>query len=131
DGGTSVPGPDGGAGGEGGGGEGGGGAPAPGGVPRSGPQPRGHTGVGTRAPRLGQPSQANFPPLLTPDDGGFEEEIDYGDRTLAGEESGDELSSLFYEEDTGRGMAVPVATGFVLAAWAFHLRFLAKAAKPT
>ena len=28
------------------------------------------------------------------------------------------------------GMAVPVATGFVLAAWAFHLRYLAKASKP-
>jgi hypothetical protein len=93
-------------------------------------QPRGRTGIGTRAPRLGTPSQANFPPLLTPDDGTFEEEIDYGGG-LAGEEEGDEeLSSLFYEEDTGRGMAVPVATGFVLAAWAFHLRFLAKAARP-
>ena len=103
----------------------GGGGGGGGGVTR-----RGRTGIGTRAPRLGTPSQANFPPLLTPDDGGFEEEIDYGDRNLAGEEEGDELSSLFYEEDTGRGMAVPVATGFVLAAWAFHLRFLAKAARP-
>lgn len=127
DGGTSVPGTDGGTGEGGTGGEGG--AAGPGIVPRTGPQPRGTTGVGTRAPRLGQPSQANFPPLLTPADD-FQETIDYGDRTLAGEEGEDELSSLFYEEDTGRGMAVPVATGFVLAAWAFHLRFLAKAAKP-
>jgi hypothetical protein len=130
DGGTSVPGTDGGAGGgadggaDGGDGDGGGGGRAP----RSGPLARGRTGIGTKAPRLGTPSQANFPPLLTRDEG-FEEEIDYGDGALAGEED-DELSSLFYEEDTGRGMAVPVATGFVLAAWAFHLRFLAKAARP-
>jgi hypothetical protein len=122
DGGTG--GADGGTGGGSGGGTGG-----SGGRGGTGPQARGRTGIGTKAPRLGTPSQANFPPLLTPDEG-FEEEIDYGDRGLAGEEEGDELSSLFYEEDTGRGMAVPVATGFVLAAWAFHLRFLAKAARP-
>jgi hypothetical protein len=129
---TSVPGTDGGAGGGAdggaGGADGGGTGGGGGGAPRSGPLARGRTGIGTKAPRLGTPSQANFPPLLTPDEG-FDEEIDYGDRSLAGEED-DELSSLFYEEDTGRGMAVPVATGFVLAAWAFHLRFLAKAARP-
>ena len=139
---TTVPGggdggADGGAGGADGGADGGTGTGADGGSGgssgdrrggSSGPQARGRTGIGTKAPRLGTPSQANFPPLLTPD-AGFDEEIDYGDRSLAGEE-GDELSSLFYEEDTGRGMAVPVATGFVLAAWAFHFRFLAKAARP-
>lgn len=96
-----------------------------------GPLNRGVTGAGTKAPSLGRSSQANFPEL-TEIDPGFDETIDYGttgEDGLAGE-GADGLSSAIYEEGSGKGMAVPVATGFVLAAWAFHLRFLARAAKP-
>ncbi len=89
--------------------------------------PRGQVGVGTKAPRLGTPTGANIPDLLTDD--GFDEELDYGDLG-GGDESEDGLSSFYYEGAGGRGMAVPVATGFVLFAWAVHLRYLARAAKP-
>jgi hypothetical protein len=74
----------------------------------------------------------NVPGLLTDPDSGYKQELDYGDQQLAGgEDDGDGLSSFTYEDGGGRGMAVPVATGLVLAAWAFHLRYLARAAKPT
>ena len=43
-----------------------------GGVER--PLDRGQVGVGTKAPRLGTPSQANFPDLATPDDG-FDQDL--------------------------------------------------------
>lgn len=91
------------------------------------PLPRGQVGVGTKAPRLGVPSQSNVDALLNDD--GYDEELDYGGLADGGGEDG--LSSVDYEEEgQQRGMAVPVATGFVLGAWAFHLRYLAKAAKP-
>jgi hypothetical protein len=100
----------------------------------TGPLDRGRTGAGTSAPRLGNSSQANFDQLTTEVDPGYKDTLDYGggeEDGLAGEGSSqDGLSSAFYEEGTGKGMAVPVATGFVLATWAFHLRFLARAAKP-
>lgn len=90
--------------------------------------PRGQVGVGTKAPRLGVATGANVPDLLTGDEG-FDEEIDYGDLG-GGEDEEDGLSSFYYEGAGGRGMAIPVATGFVLFAWAVHLRYLARAAKP-
>lgn len=91
--------------------------------------PRGQVGVGTKAPRLGTPTGANIPGLLTPD-AGFDEELDYGDQELGSGDGEDGLSSFHYENAAGRGMAVPVATGFVLFAWAVHLRYLARAARP-
>lgn len=91
--------------------------------------PRGQVGVGTKAPRLGTPTGANIPGLLTPDEG-FDEELDYGDQELGSGDAEDGLSSFYYEGAGGRGMAVPVATGFVLFAWAVHLRYLARAARP-
>jgi hypothetical protein len=95
---------------------------------------------GTPAPGLGSSTQNGLGVLLTPvkgelsgedDDGGFGETLPFGDPSidgsLADEEDG---SSLFYEGTGGRGMAVPVAVGFVFFAWAIHLRFLARAARP-
>jgi hypothetical protein len=94
------------------------------------PLPRGQLGTGTAAPRIGVPSSSNIPDLLEGDNG-FDEELDYGDQ-LAGDEGGEDgLSSFYYENDGGKGMAKPVAIGSVFLAWAFHMRFLAKAAKPT
>lgn len=94
------------------------------------PLPRGNTGVGTKAPRIGSVPQSNYGDLLAGDeDGGYGEELPYGEDGLASEDDSD-YSYFSYENTAGRGMAVPVATGFVLAAWAFHLRFLARAAKP-
>jgi hypothetical protein len=90
---------------------------------------RGQIGVGTKAPRLGTPSGSNIAALQTPDEG-FDEELNYGDGTNGGNGE-DGLASIDYEDGAvGKGMAVPVATGFVFAAWAFHLRYLARAAKP-
>ena len=73
-----------------------------------------------------------FPALLAPPvDTGFNEELPYdldgqGDDELAGESPGsDPVSAL-----PGRGLAIPIAVGLVLAVWALHLRFLARAARP-
>jgi hypothetical protein len=96
------------------------------------PLPKGQLGTGTSAPRIGVPASSNYQDILE-DDNGFNEELDYGDQSLAGDESedGSGLSSFYYENDGGKGMAKPVAIGSVFLAWAFHMRFLAKAAKPT
>jgi hypothetical protein len=94
------------------------------------PLPRGQIGVGTKAPRLGTPAVSNIPDLVT-DDGGFSEELNYGEDGLAdGEDGEDGLSSFYYEGSGGQGMAKPVAIGSVFLAWAFHMRFLARAARP-
>jgi hypothetical protein len=95
-----------------------------------------------RAPRLGI-SGTFLPPLLRPSstvpvpttvDDGFSDRLPYSD-TEPGEDDPvlpeDELASLFTEGAAGRGMAIPVATALVLAVWAFHLRFLARASRPT
>ena len=37
---------------------------------------------------------------------------------------------MIYEDDSGRGLAVPVGIGAVLAGWGIHLFFLARAARP-
>jgi hypothetical protein len=97
------------------------------------PATRGRTGVGIKAPRLGTPSQANLPVLLTPTtvDEGYDEQLDYGDESIDDSAlPSEESSSAFYENGPGKGMAVPVATGLVLFAWAIHLRFLARASRP-
>ena len=98
-------------------------------------------GVSVRAPRLGI-SGAFLPPLLRPsvsvsppttEDGGFSEELPYGSSEPGGDEPvlpDDELASAFSDGAAGRGMAIPVATALVLAVWAFHLRFLARASRP-
>jgi hypothetical protein len=89
---------------------------------------RGRTGVGTRAPRLGVDSGSGSGLLLEPPDEGFDEEIDYGE--LPGED-GEEAGDLeVFDEGTGRGLAVPIGIGAVLAGWGLHLFFLARAARP-
>ncbi|MDP1818819.1 MAG: fibronectin type III domain-containing protein [Acidimicrobiales bacterium] len=99
------------------------------GGPRVTGRARGLTGIGVRVPSANS-ARADFPDLEIADEG-FDEELPFDDG-LAGEEPSDQddLASLLYEEEEGRGMAVPVAIGTVMAAWAFHLRFLARAARP-
>ncbi len=107
----------------------------------------GPTGVGgrpaggsVRVPRLGI-TGSFLPPLLRPSasiappttiDDGFEEALPYDEDVEPGEQEpvlpDDELASVFSDDSAGRGMAIPVATALVLAVWAFHLRFLARAA---
>ena len=90
---------------------------------------------GITVPRVGTPSRNFFPPLLAPPviDTGFDPELPFEERE-PGEESPvlpDELASDDVGERLpGRGLVVPVATGLVLAVWALHLRFLARASQP-
>jgi len=95
-------------------------------------RPARSSGPAIRIPRVGTPSRNFFPALLAPPvDTGFSEELPYdldgqGDDELAGESPGsDPVSAL-----PGRGLAIPIAVGLVLAVWALHLRFLARAARP-
>lgn len=95
--------------------------------------------VGAPAPRLGSSTQNGLGVLLTPipgedaegESGGYDDELPFGDPNIDDSlADGEDGSSLFYEGTSGRGMAVPVAVGFVFFAWAIHLRFLARAARP-
>jgi hypothetical protein len=99
------------------------------------PLNRGDTGIGVAAPNLGRPSSDLATGLPGEnDEGEYSSQLPYGQDTgdgLGGGNNEDGLSSAFYENGSGRGMAVPIAVGFVFAAWAFHLRFLARAARPT
>jgi hypothetical protein len=91
---------------------------------------------GITVPRVGTPSRNFFPPLLAPPevDTGFDEDLPFEDREAGDEEAvlpDDELASgPLSERLPGRGLVVPVATGLVLAVWALHLRFLARASRP-
>ena len=98
-------------------------------------------GIGVRVPRLGL-TGTFLPPLLRPSasmsppttiDGGFSDRLPY-DEVEPGEDDpvlpDDELASIFTDGEAGRGMAIPIATALVLAVWAFHLRFLARASRP-
>lgn len=66
-------------------------------------------------------------------DGGYDEDLPYNpvDGPLAAEAPDDELAAFFNGERAGRGLAIPIATALVLAVWAFHLRVLARAARPS
>lgn len=66
-------------------------------------------------------------------DPGYDQDLPYNavDGPLDAERPDDELAAFFNGEGAGRGMAIPIATALVLAVWAFHLRVLARAAKPT
>lgn len=107
----------------------------------AGPDGPSRPGIGVRVPRLGL-TGTFLPPLLRPSaslsppttiDGGFSDRLPYED-VEPGEEDpvlpDDELASLFTDGNAGRGMAIPIATALVLAVWAFHLRFLARASRP-
>jgi len=95
-------------------------------------------------PRVGI-SGSFLPPLLKPlleraaaasaagaGDAGYDEDLPYNpvDGPAEADAPDDELAAFFTDEPAGRGMAIPVATALVLAVWAFHLRVLARAAKP-
>jgi len=118
----------------------GGGTGGTGGKPRTitnfAPLNRGDTGVGVAAPNLGRPSSDLSTSGLAGenDEGSYSSQLPYGQDSgdgLGSSDREDGLSSATYENGSGRGMAVPIAVGFVFAAWAFHLRFLAKASRPT
>jgi len=94
-------------------------------------------GAGVRPPLLGNSSGGFLPQLLTPGppttiDTGYAEELPF-EPEQGGEDPvlpDDELASLLYEGEPGRGLAIPAATALVLALWAFHLRFLARLSRP-
>jgi len=91
-------------------------------------------GASIRVPRVGTPSRNFFPALLAPPavDTGFNEELPF-DIPEPGEEQAlsDELAADDSEAALpGSGFAIPVAIGLVLAVWAMHLRFLARAGEP-
>lgn len=87
---------------------------------------------GTFLPPLLRPAAQTIGEPTTPNtaDTGFDESLPYEQ----GEEDpvlpNDAMASIFTGGQPGRGMAIPVATALVLAIWAFHLRMLARAARP-
>lgn len=85
---------------------------------------------GTFLPPLLRPAPLVVAPPTTADTG-YEESLPY-DLDSSGNPilPGDEVASIYTEEQPGRGMAIPVATALVLALWAIHLRLLARAARP-
>jgi hypothetical protein len=124
-------------------GTGGSGGATSGGVNGAATSGGGRPGGRVAAPRIGI-TGAFLPPLLQPRvptvagattattiDDGFDETLPYE----AGEEDpvlpDDEMASIVTSEVPGRGMAIPIATALVLAVWAFHLRVLARAARPS
>jgi hypothetical protein len=113
---------------DGSGGAAGGGTSASG---RLGGRPSRPSGPTIAIPRVGTPSRNFFPALLAPPvDTGFSEELPYDvdgeDSELAADEPGSDPTDAL----PGRGLVIPVATGLVLAVWALHLRFLARASRP-
>ena len=85
---------------------------------------------GTFLPPLLRPASQTLSTTPTTADTGFDETLPYP----AGEEDpilpNDAMASILTEGQASRGMAIPVATALVLAIWAFHLRMLARAARP-
>ncbi|MGK2949179.1 MAG: hypothetical protein ACSLFP_11435 [Acidimicrobiales bacterium] len=104
------------------------------------PSISGGPGSTVRVPRVGTPSRSFFPPLLTPpvnqEDAGFDEALpfDLDDEEPGADEAilpdDDLAASTSFGEVAGRGMVIPFATALLLAVWAFHLRYLARAARP-
>lgn len=89
---------------------------------------------GTFLPPLLRPASETISPPTTVDDG-FKDALPYEqqDEELGAEEAvlpDGAMASITTEGQAGRGMVVPLATALVLAVWAFHLRLLARAARP-
>lgn len=136
--GGSGPGGDGGSGADGGGTAGSGGSSGSG--DRTSPTVRNRvtaprsTFPGTFLPPLLRPTPLTVrPATATTVDGGFDQSLPYdpeagGDDPVLPED--DEMALVLGEAEPGRGMAIPLATALVLAVWAFHLRVLARAARP-
>jgi hypothetical protein len=106
------------------------GDPSTPGGPSNPPPSGGRPTAVVRVPRVGTPSRSFFPPLLSPPDT-FSPELPF-DEPEPGEEAAvlpDDLSTPFAEQ-AGRGLVIPAAVGLVLAVWAFHLRYLARMARP-
>jgi len=135
---TTGPGGGSGTGGTGGGGGGSGGGGTGSGGGGSTPGPRGTSVApprvfsGTFLPPLLRPAAQTLSTTPTTIDDGFTDALPYE------QEAGDEeavlpegaMASVTSERAAGRGMAIPLATALVLAVWAFHLRLLARAARP-
>ena len=99
----------------------------------------GGSGLGSRVrPPLVGTSSGRFPPLRAPSppttvDGGFGQTLPFDDLEEGDADPvlpDDELASSIFEDEAGRGLAIPVATALLLAVWAFHLRYLARASRP-
>ncbi len=127
----------------------GGGGGATGSSGSGGPLSSGQSGAGGArasggsAPRVSAPhvfSGTFLPPLLRPAsqtiattttlDTGFNESLPYERGAADPVLPKDAMASIVTTSQAGRGMAIPVATALVLAVWAFHLRMLARAARP-
>lgn len=88
---------------------------------------------GTFLPPLLRPAAETISPPTTVDDG-YQDALPYGQQEEGAAEAvlpDGAMASITTEGEAGRGMAIPLATALVLAVWAFHLRLLARAARPT
>lgn len=90
---------------------------------------------GTFLPPLLRPVTQTLPTPTTPTtiDDGYEDTLPYGQEEAGAEDPvlpEGAMASITSDGATGRGMVIPLATALVLAVWAFHLRLLARAARP-
>lgn len=90
---------------------------------------------GTFLPPLLRPVAQTLPASTTPTtaDDGFDDALPYEQEEAGAEDPvlpDGAMASITTDRAAGRGMAIPLATALVLAVWAFHLRLLARAARP-
>jgi len=89
---------------------------------------------GTFLPPLLRPVTQTLPAATpTTIDDGYEDALPYEQREAGAEDAAlpdGAMASITSEGAAGRGMVIPLATALVLAVWAFHLRLLARAARP-
>ena len=96
-----------------------------------------------RAPLIGAMAHASFPVLHAPGvhgssesavDGGFDETLPYDVAEPGRPEAvvpADQVEAAGPLIGTsGRGLAIPIATALLLAVWAVHIRYLARASRP-
>jgi hypothetical protein len=90
---------------------------------------------GTFLPPLLRPATESLPARTTPTtvDDGYEDALPYAQAEEGAQDPvlpDGAMASITAERGAGRGMVIPLATALVLAVWAFHLRLLARAARP-